>query len=79
MKLFTGSTNFNFIKLRKVMMIFSLILIIISLSSLFTRFLNLGLDFTGGTLIEVEYQDTADLNKVRQALDTAGLTGAVVQ
>ncbi len=79
MQLFSGPLNFDFIKLRKVMMVFSLILLITSVGSLSTKFLNLGLDFTGGTLIEVGYEETADLSSIRSQLDTAGFKGAVVQ
>jgi len=79
MKLFTGSLNLDFLKLRKVMMIFSLVLIITAVGSLSTKFLSLGLDFTGGTLIEVGYDSTADLGVIRSELSAVGFDGAVVQ
>jgi len=79
MQLFTGPLNIDFLKLRKVMFVFSLILLTVSIGSLTTRFLNLGLDFTGGTLIEVGYEETADLTVIRQDLATAGFDGAIVQ
>jgi len=79
MQLFTGSLNIDFIKLRKVMMAFSLILIITAVGSLSTKFLSLGLDFTGGTLIEVGYENTADLSIIRKDLAAVGFDGAVVQ
>lgn len=55
------------------------VLILISLASLATLKLNPGIDFTGGTLIEVGYSAPAELNQIRTALDGAGLDGAVVQ
>jgi len=79
MQLFKGPLNFDFLRLRKVMVIISLSLIVISIVSLSTRFLNLGLDFTGGTLIEVGYESTADLKQIRDDLATDGFEGAVVQ
>ncbi|RLA05177.1 MAG: protein translocase subunit SecF [Gammaproteobacteria bacterium] len=79
MQLFKDSLNLDFLKLRKSMMIFSIILLMISLGSLSSRFLNLGLDFTGGTLIEVGYENTADLESIRNGLAEAGFDGAVVQ
>ena len=79
MQLLTGSLNLDFLILRKVMMALSLCLLIVSIGSLSTKFLNLGLDFTGGTLIEVGYDSTADLGVIRSELVAIGFEGAVVQ
>ena len=79
MQILSGPLNINFLKIRKAMVALSAIMILVSVYSLSTRFLNLGLDFTGGTLIEVGYEQPADLEKVRAQLDSAGFTGAVVQ
>ncbi len=79
MQLFKGPLNIDFLKLRKVMLIISIFLIIISVGSLGKQFLNLGLDFTGGTLIEAGYESTADLESIRNDLSAAGFDGAVVQ
>ena len=57
----------------------SLVLIILCFFTLFTKGLNWGLDFTGGTVIEVEYAQSVDLDTVRQQLNQAGLMGASVQ
>lgn len=57
----------------------SLVLIILCFVSLFTKGLNWGLDFTGGTVIEVEYAQSVELDDVRQHLEQAGLNGATVQ
>jgi preprotein translocase subunit SecF len=64
---------------RKLAMIFSSILIIISLGSIVTKGLNLGIDFTGGYLIEAGYQDDVDLETVRNELASAEFADAVVQ
>ncbi len=64
---------------RRYAMLFSLILVVISLASLFTRGLELGIDFTGGTLIEVGYQTPVELNGIRDALDKAGFDDVIVQ
>lgn len=66
-------------KLRNIAMIFSAILLIISIAALVTRGLNLGLDFTGGTLLEVSYQQPADIEKIRGQLDESGFLGSTVQ
>ncbi len=69
----------DFMGKRRFAMAFSLVLIIISLASLFTRGLELGIDFTGGTLIEVGYQAPIELRGVRDVLGTAGFDDAIVQ
>ncbi len=51
----------------------------VSIGSLATRVLNFGIDFTGGTLIEVGYSEPADLSSVRSTLESAGFGDAVVQ
>ncbi|GAB3278709.1 protein translocase subunit SecF [Parahaliea aestuarii] len=68
----------NFMGLRKLALALSALLLIAAVASLFTRQLNWGLDFTGGTLVEVVYSDTADLNAVRATLESEGYAGAVV-
>ena len=60
-------------------MIFSGVLMIISIGSLATRGLQMGIDFTGGTLIEVGYQKAADLTALRNTLNEAGFSDATVQ
>jgi preprotein translocase subunit SecF len=55
------------------------LLLLVSVVSLFTRGLSLGIDFTGGTLIEVAYQQTVDLDNVRSQLVKNGFDQAQVQ
>ena len=55
----------NFMGYRKIAQIASAILLVISIASLSTNGLKLGLDFTGGTLVEVAYDQTADLGNIR--------------
>jgi preprotein translocase subunit SecF len=68
-----------FMSYRKIAMVFSLILMIVSVVSLSTNKLNFGLDFTGGTLIEVGFEEAADLTKLRSIMDSSGYPDAVVQ
>ncbi|MDA8962669.1 protein translocase subunit SecF [Pseudomonadales bacterium] len=68
----------NFMGYRKIAQIASAILLVISITSLSTNGLKLGLDFTGGTLVEVAYDKTADLGSIRSALETAGYNNALV-
>lgn len=73
------TTNINFMGNRNIAIIFSSILMIISIVSLATRGLDMGIDFTGGTLIEVGYQQPADLNVLRNTLAEIGFPDATVQ
>ena len=68
----------NFMGKRKLAAAFSILLIIAAIGSLAVKQLNWGLDFTGGTLVEVHYSETADLNAVRGTLVENGYEGAIV-
>lgn len=79
MEFFKKVPTIDFMGLRGVTAIFSILLFVASISSLVVNGLNLGLDFTGGTQIEVSYQQSANLNKIRNELLKSGFTRAVVQ
>ena len=64
---------------RKPAMILSVTLLLISIISLFTFKLNVGIDFTGGSIIEVGYQQAVELEPIRNALETGGFVDAIVQ
>jgi preprotein translocase subunit SecF len=68
----------NFMGQRKLATAFSILLLLVSIGSLATRQLNWGLDFTGGTLVDVHYSDSVDLGGVRQTLSSSGYDGAIV-
>ena len=70
---------FNFMGPRKLLAIFSAILLLASVASLAINGLRFGLDFTGGSLVEVGYEQAADLNAIRGQLTDAGFDDAVVQ
>lgn len=65
--------------LRKPAMILSTLMILISIISLATLKLNVGIDFTGGSIIEVGYQHPVELEPIRDALATSGYDDAMVQ
>jgi preprotein translocase subunit SecF len=71
--------NINFLGLRKPAMLVSILLIVISVASLAIRGLSFGIDFTGGTLVEVSYQESVTIDDVRDTLASAGFADAVVQ
>jgi preprotein translocase subunit SecF len=72
-------TKIDFMKARYVFGAISAALVIGSIALLFTRGLNLGLDFTGGTLIEVHAQGDIELESARAALADTPFSGAVLQ
>tara|TARA_R110001599_G_scaffold2420_2_gene12998 strand:- start:10510 stop:11424 length:915 start_codon:yes stop_codon:yes gene_type:complete len=72
-------TNIPFMAMRKIVAIFSITLILISLGSLATKGLQFGLDFTGGTLVEVTYDEAPNLDDVRELLGKNGYGDVVVQ
>jgi preprotein translocase subunit SecF len=71
--------NIDFMGMRRAWVIVSGALMVIFLLSMLFRGFNLGLDFTGGTVLEVGYQNPAELSDVRAALESQGFTGATIQ
>ena len=72
------NTKFKFMKYRKIAGIISITLFIISVASLIFRGLSLGLDFSGGTLIEVSYETPISLEEVRSSLESNGYVDSQV-
>ena len=64
--------NIPFMSYRRIATIASLLLLVLSIVSLGFRGLNLGLDFSGGTLIEVSYEEAADLSDIRDLMYVNG-------
>lgn len=79
MELIRPGTNVNFMSLARISIIISLVLFVAALLSFATRGLNFALDFTGGTLVELEYKAPADTDKIFATLEKAGFRAPVVQ
>jgi preprotein translocase subunit SecF len=79
MKFLNRKTHIDFMGKRKLAFIVSGVLILLSITSLVTRGLNPGLDFTGGMLIEVSYPSAVEVSDVKANLKSADVTDAVVQ
>jgi preprotein translocase subunit SecF len=79
MQLLKERTNFNFMSKRKMAAVFSLLLILASIGSLITKGLNFGIDFTGGTMVELSYQEQVKLENIRIKLEQNGYGDAIVQ
>ena len=69
----------NFMALRKPALVLSAVMLIVSIACLATLKLNVGIDFTGGSIIEVGYQQAVELKPIRDALTERGYDDAVVQ
>jgi len=70
---------FDFLSHRRITSIISTVLIVVCLFSLFVRGINFGLDFTGGTLVEVRYAEQVSVDEVRVQLSNAGIEDTTVQ
>ncbi|MGY6555389.1 MAG: protein translocase subunit SecF [Wenzhouxiangella sp.] len=79
MDIIKTNTNIDFMSVRKHALILSVIVLLIGVFALATRGINFGLDFTGGTLIEVSYPAPPELGDVRQALVDVGFGDFTVQ
>jgi preprotein translocase subunit SecF len=79
MELFKKTYNVDFLKIRHIVGVTSMLIVLLTVWSLATRGLNFGIDFTGGTLIEVSYPDAAVLAEVRTALAEGGFPQAQAQ
>ena len=64
--------NINFMRFRKIAISISLILFVSSIGSIFMRGLSLGLDFSGGTLVEIQYEESVNLQEIRNVLSQNG-------
>lgn len=79
LSLLKSGTKIDFIGTRKLPIALSLALIVATFVSLFVRGLNFGLDFTGGTLVELSYAEPVEVSAVRERLASNGFGDAVVQ
>jgi preprotein translocase subunit SecF len=79
MELFRIKKDIPFMSYGRLTTSISLITFLLSVFFLATKGLALGVDFTGGTVMEISYPQTADIGKIRSAIDEIGLKDATVQ
>ena len=72
-------SNINFLGHRRIAVSISVVLVLVALVLLFSRGLNFGVDFTGGTLVEVGYPEAVELDPIREQLAANGFERATVQ
>ncbi len=79
MELLAKTTQIDFIGKRKIALVFSIILLIASIYSLTTNSLNFGIDFSGGTKVELFYPEEVSVIGIREVMASGGVSDAVVQ
>ena len=79
MRFIPNNTRFDFYGKRWIAYVVTIFFVLASIASLATKGLNLGLDFTGGMVVEVVYPQAVELDKVRATLADQAMHGAVVQ
>ncbi len=79
MELFKRQTHINFMRTRKIALTMSIVVFVAAVISLFWHGLNLGIDFTGGVVVEVNYPQAMQTQTVRTTLQKAGFNNFVVQ
>ena len=79
MEIFPSNSKIDFLGWRKVSISISIVLMILSIFLITTRGLNYALDFTGGVLVEVTYDQPVEISQVRDALEKGGIDNALVQ
>ncbi len=78
MELFHHQTKIDFMGMRKWTALFSIAVTLLSLTLLFVKGINFGLDFTGGTQLELRYKEPINFEHVREQLEEAGFQGTKV-
>ena len=79
MKILKSNLNIDFLQFKNIAAVFSVILVIGAAFAIYAKGLNFGLDFTGGSLIEVNYESDANLEKIKTDLIAAGFEKPMVQ
>jgi preprotein translocase subunit SecF len=79
MELIRPNTNFDFMRLRRISIAISLALLVVALVAFFAKGLNLALDFTGGSMVELSFEKPVQSEALRVQLEKAGMSNAVVQ
>jgi len=80
MEIIKSETHFNFVAMMKMAAIASVVYILIGIGSIFWHGgLNFGIDFAGGTLIQIRFTGETSVEKLRQVFKSIGLGNSIIQ
>lgn len=79
MQLINPDLHVDFLGKRKIAMMLSAIMLVVSLGLVIGKGLNFGIDFTGGTLVEVKFKEAPAVSDIRKAIKPAGYEQAIIQ
>lgn len=79
MEFFRKTTHIDFLKIRGITAVISVVMVLLSSVALYNHGINWGLDFTGGIVVELGYTEDAPLTQIRDAMQSANYPDAVVQ
>ncbi|HSG28353.1 MAG TPA: hypothetical protein VLA34_07715, partial [Candidatus Krumholzibacterium sp.] len=72
-------TNIDFMSKRKQMYVVSAVVILVGLASLFTKGIDYGIDFLGGTELVVEFNGEPDIGRIREMMNNSGYPGSEIK
>jgi preprotein translocase subunit SecF len=78
-KLISSSLNYDFLGQKKIAIVISAFLIIISLASFMTKGLNWGIDFSSGYIVQLKFEKEVNISEIRSAFEENGVTDSVMQ
>lgn len=78
-ELIKQGTKFDFMGKAKFFFLISGVFILISLGLIFTKGFNFGIDFAGGTIVQVKFEKAPDLNQIRESINKLGLGETIIQ
>lgn len=76
---FIGKRNFDFVKNRKIVYIISAVIILIGIISIIFQGFNYGIDFAGGSLLQIKFDDPVSITEVRNNLGKFDLSQSTIQ
>lgn len=80
MEIIKSETHFNFVAMMKMAVTISIVYILIGIASIFWHGgLNFGIDFAGGTLIQIRFDQETSVEKLRQTLEPIGMENSIIQ
>lgn len=78
-ELIKQGTQFDFMGKAKLFFLISGVLVLLSLGMIFTKGFNFGIDFAGGTIVQVKFEQAPDLNTIRKAMDELKIGETIIQ